>query len=45
MYQKNSYLSIKTYNLWLIFVFVNNEDKIYEYRISIPKCNNKEYSE
>ena len=42
--QRNSYLSIITYSIWAIFVFMNNEDKVYEYRIYVPNCNNKEYS-
>ena len=37
---RNSYLSIITYNLCATFFFMNNEEKVYEYKIYLPKCNN-----
>ena len=44
IFQRNSYLSIIPNNLTATFIFMNNEDKVYEYKIYIPFCNNKEYS-
>ena len=44
IHQRNSYLSIITNNEWMILVFMNNEDKVYEYKIYIPHCNYTDYS-
>ena len=41
---QNSYLSIMTNNISATFIFMNNDNKIYDYIIYIPYCNNKEYS-
>ena len=41
---KNSYLSIMINKLCPIFIFMNNENKIYKYTICIPNCTNQKYS-
>ena len=41
---QNSYLSIMTNNVSATFIFMNNDNKVYDYIIYLPYCNNKEYS-
>ena len=42
--ERNSYLSINVNDLCATFIFMNKEDKVHDYKICIPKCNNKVYS-
>ena len=41
---RNSYLSMITNNLNATFFFMNEDKKVYVYKIFLPNCTNKEYS-
>ena len=39
----NSFLTIKSFDDYTTFFFMNGENSVYEYYIYLPKCENKNY--